>query len=339
MIFILSPNLIEAQPFSGPKISQELSVEGLNLGRGGACPLWRRGRGLDFLGEVGYILLMCRIFGFRSVLSSRVHKSLLDADNALIQQSGEQPHGWGVAYYVAGAPHIVKSTEAALEDQLFTKVSGVVTSQTVLAHLRKATHGSVSILNTHPFQYGAWSFIHNGNIEDFASHRKELLARVSPNLRHFILGETDSELIFLLILTQLDKKIPLHEGVCSSKALKEAILESVDLICKLTGPIHKDSGGPDSKTNLTFVITDGSTMMGFHGGKDLYYSTHKTKCSEADTCAFYSPECEAPTPSGRVNHMIFSSEPLLGENVWNPMKPGEIIGVDQNMNLLKEKGK
>ena len=30
---------------------------------------------------------MCRIFGFRSVMQSHVHRSLVSADNALIQQS------------------------------------------------------------------------------------------------------------------------------------------------------------------------------------------------------------------------------------------------------------
>ena len=32
-------------------------------------------------------------------------------------------------------------------------------------------------------------------------------------------------------------------------------------------------------------------------------------------------------------HLIFSSEPLSGENVWNEMKPGEVVGVDWRMRL------
>jgi glutamine amidotransferase len=34
-----------------------------------------------------------------------------------------------------------------------------------------------------------------------------------------------------------------------------------------------------------------------------------------------------------VNHLIFSSEPLQGENVWSPMAAGEMVCVDAGMTL------
>ncbi len=139
---------------------------------------------------------MCRIFGFRSVMQSQVHRSLVSADNAFMRQSERHPDGWGVAYYVAQAPHVVKGASAAFGDQLFKHVSGIVTSETVLAHLRKATQGELSTINTHPFQYGHWVFAHNGNIAGFAEIRDVLLAKIPPVLRRFILGTTDSEVLF-----------------------------------------------------------------------------------------------------------------------------------------------
>ena len=117
---------------------------------------------------------MCRIFGFRSVIQSQVHHSLLDAENALATQSTLHPDGWGVAYYVAHAPHVIKSEATALDDHLFRRVSGVVSSETVLAHIRNATLGEKSILNTHPFQYGHWPFIHNGNIKNWEESRSTM---------------------------------------------------------------------------------------------------------------------------------------------------------------------
>ena len=45
---------------------------------------------------------MCRLFGFRSVIPSQMHRSLIAADNALGRQSERHPDGWGVAYYVDG---------------------------------------------------------------------------------------------------------------------------------------------------------------------------------------------------------------------------------------------
>ena len=38
---------------------------------------------------------MCRLFGFRSVIQSQVHRSLVDADNALGQQSVRHQDGCG----------------------------------------------------------------------------------------------------------------------------------------------------------------------------------------------------------------------------------------------------
>ena len=136
---------------------------------------------------------MCRIFGFRSVIESGVHESLVHADNALMNQSSAHPDGWGVAYYQAGAPHLIKSVSTAVNDHLFRRVSGVVSSQTVLAHLRKATQGELSILNTHPFQFGQWTFAHNVNIKGFhIQHRDVLMNAIDTDLRRYILGDTDS---------------------------------------------------------------------------------------------------------------------------------------------------
>src|SRR5690606_12943309 len=142
---------------------------------------------------------MCRLFGFRSVIPSQVHRSLLAADNALGVQSNQHPDGWGVAFYVDGAPHVTRSPLTALGDMLFHRLSGVVSSQTVLAHVRKATQGQINVLNCHPFQYGRWTCAHNGDIPNFDAKRELLLAEIAPRLRTFVLGDTDSEVIFYML--------------------------------------------------------------------------------------------------------------------------------------------
>ncbi|MBW2688172.1 MAG: class II glutamine amidotransferase [Deltaproteobacteria bacterium] len=79
--------------------------------------------------------------------------------------------------------YITRSPATALDDVLFHRVSGIVASETVLAHVRRATNGELSVLNCHPFQYGKWIMAHNGDIQDFAKHRPELVQRVAPMLR------------------------------------------------------------------------------------------------------------------------------------------------------------
>jgi len=275
---------------------------------------------------------MCRLFGFRSVIQSQVHRSLMDADNALGSQSAEHRDGWGVAFYVDGAPHITRSPTTAIDCALFQRVSGIVASETVLAHVRRATNGENSVLNCHPFQYGKWVMAHNGDIQDFPRHRAELVRRVAPRLRRYILGDTDSEVFFFLFLTQLSQQGPLagRIGVEETAAALRSTLEEVRSICDVD---------PDKEPSLlTTIVTDGTTMVAAEGGKELFWSTYKTRCGDRDACPSLSPECEAPSESGYVNHLIFSSEVMLGENIWLPLEPGELIGVDWRMKVLRSSG-
>ena len=277
---------------------------------------------------------MCRLFGFRSVIPSQVHRSLVSCDNALLRQSEDHPDGWGVAYYVSDVPHVIKSAEPAVADSLFQRVSGIVSSQTVLAHLRKATTGQLSMVNCHPFQYGQWVFAHNGQIPDFEDYRDAFLERVAPGLKRFVLGETDSEVLFYLLLTNLADRVELAHNSPRVDVLVEAVEETVEQVHDVVGDTCYDST-EQGDLYLSFLLTNGSVMCGHHGGKELYYSTHKIRCSERDTCPSYSKICEMAVDSGRVNHMIFSSEPLEGENVWTEMHPGHIVGVDRGMTFYE----
>ncbi len=38
---------------------------------------------------------------------------------------------------------------------------------------------------------------------------------------------------------------------------------------------------------------------------------------------------------GAINHLIFSSEAIEGDNVWQEMKPGDMIGVDWRMRMVR----
>lgn len=271
---------------------------------------------------------MCRLFGFRSVLLSQVHRSLVSADNALAVQSNEHPDGWGVSYYVGGAPHIIKSAGAAVDDRLFHRISGIVTSQTVLAHVRKATQGVVSPLNCHPFQYGRWVMAHNGDIPDFGDVREALRREVAPLFRRFLLGDTDSEVIFHLFLSNLAAEADLERKGTPIGLIARALRRTTDTVHRVCG-----DRGDDKRPLLTIVLTDGEVMVAHQGGKELHYSTWKKRCPDRDDCPYFAPECEAESTSGHVNHLILSSEPLQGENIWLPLGEGEIVGVDHGMRL------
>ncbi len=271
---------------------------------------------------------MCRLFGFRSIIQSQVHRSLVHAENALAVQSRKHSDGWGVAYYIAGNPHVIKSVVAAIEDQIFKHVSGVVASQTVVAHLRKATVGDVNTLNAHPFQFGRWIFAHNGEIARYALVRDRLRTEVTPDLRRFILGDTDSEVAFYLFLTLLSQRADLHDPNIPFDTVAEALAETAARIREVA-----DLPQDDLHSKLTFILTDGRLMLGLRSRMPLRFSTWKSRCRDRGFCPHLSPECEAPSHTGRVNHFLLASEELQGNNVWIELPEDSLIGVDDQMHL------
>jgi predicted glutamine amidotransferase len=272
---------------------------------------------------------MCRLFGFRSVIPSQVHRSLLAAENALGVQSNLHPDGWGVAFYIDGAPHVTRSPSTALGDALFHRLSGVVASETVLAHVRKATQGDKTVFNCHPFQHGRWVFAHNGDIPRFEELRGALLELVEQRLRRFVMGDTDSEVVFFIFVSELGR----IAGAGQRPELGHA-MAALRSTVKRVRELCDGRPGIDAAL-LTLMATDGETLVATHGGKELYFSTYKTRCSDREHCASLSAVCEAPSASGVVNHFIVSSEPLQGENVWLALEPGDIVGVDHRMQVSR----
>jgi glutamine amidotransferase len=261
----------------------------------------------------------------------------VSADNTLHDLSKRHPDGWGVAYYIEKTPHLIKSTDCAMDDQLFHKVSGVVSSDTVLAHIRNATQGSHSILNSHPFQYGQWVFAHNGNIKNFQEVKPKLLKLIDKDLKRFILGTTDSEIIFFIILTHLKKIHNLSNPIIEKKKLITSVQKALDEIINITGKATHRNDPTPTENYFSFILTSGPIMVAFNGGQDLFSCTYKSSCPEKSTCKFYDSSCENPPADNmKVNHLIFSSEKISGPNIWNVLKPGELVGVDENMNLFKK---
>jgi len=279
---------------------------------------------------------MCRLFGFRSVLTSKVHSSLLEAENALSVQSSDHPDGWGVAYYLQSIPHVVKSAKAAVEDNIFKRVSGVVSSETVLAHIRKTTVGENNILNTHPFQYGRWVFAHNGHIVDFKTKKENLCKLIDDDLKRYILGQTDTEYIFFYLLSEMKKHFSLDDQHIDIKKLINVIHSALDTLEQVVGAASTESDRGDRANYFTFILTDGDTMLGHQQGKKLHFSTHKESCPERKICQSFNETCENRVSGGKVNHLLLSSEPLSGENIWTELSYGETVAVDSGLNFIKQ---
>jgi predicted glutamine amidotransferase len=112
------------------------------------------------------------------------------------------------------------------------------------AHVRRATLGGLSTENTHPFEYGPYSFAHNGTILDYRSMLRPGMDQ--PR------GETDSECFFLRLMHEFDPVDPVRSlrGVCATIVAG-----------------HTFSG-------LNFVFSDGIKLYAYRLGIfDLFWTT------------------------------------------------------------------
>lgn len=140
---------------------------------------------------------MCELLGMTATVPTDITTNL----KALARRgSGDSPHrdGWGVAYYHAASVQVFRDPVGIAESTLARALQdSPIQSQTLIAHIRHANVGDISLPNTHPFtrelwgQY--WTFAHNGQLKDLTTQP----GFYKPE------GQTDSESVFCDLLNQV----------------------------------------------------------------------------------------------------------------------------------------
>ncbi|MGN8132471.1 class II glutamine amidotransferase [Paenarthrobacter sp. 22069] len=105
---------------------------------------------------------MCRLFGLHAG-SRPVHATfwLLDAPDSLAEQSRREPDGAGIGTFdYDGGARVSKRPLAAWEDHAFAREARQLSSTTFLAHVRYASTGAHTLVNTHPFEQDGRLFAH-----------------------------------------------------------------------------------------------------------------------------------------------------------------------------------
>ena len=270
---------------------------------------------------------MCRLFGFRSAVPSKAHRSLVIAENALGAQSRLHPDGWGIGWFEDEEAYVIKSANAAHACDRFQRASTVLTSQTFLVHVRRATVGVTDHLNAHPFRHGRWLFAHNGTLFEFDRLAPWLRERTLERFEPLILGDTDSERLFYFLLSRLVQAGVSRTGRDPSDAalvasvVRQALLELDEAAVQLgiLRPI------------VNVLLTDGRIFIAHRAGMPLHISTQKHVCPDFATCTEPSKVCMlARRPADLpVNHLLVASEPIATEeNRWEPLADGSTLALD-----------
>ena len=126
-------------------------------------------------------------------------------DQSIASHSKETPtnaDGFGLGWYGDRAePGVFRSIRPAWNDNNLRDLASHISSGMFMAHVRAASQASVQETNCHPFRWGRWLFVHNGEIAEIEKIRRDLLMAVDDAYFSNIQGTTDSELMFHLALT------------------------------------------------------------------------------------------------------------------------------------------
>jgi predicted glutamine amidotransferase len=187
---------------------------------------------------------------------------LFKAENSLIQQSltarmsvtPTNGDGFGLGWYGnRDEPGLFRDVLPAWNDENLKCVAEQVESRLFFAHIRAATIGAgIARSNCHPFRYGKWLFMHNGQIGGYAEIRHLLDRLIAPQYYRFRQGGTDSETFFYILLTN-----GLESDPQGAFARTVAQVESIMRDNKIEAPLR-----------LTATATDGAVIHAIRYASD-----------------------------------------------------------------------
>ncbi len=231
-------------------------------------------------------------------------------DQSLSSRSAETPtngDGFGVGWYGKRArPGLFRSIRPAWNDFNLRDLSANIESHLFLAHVRATSLATVQETNCHPFRYGNWLFVHNGEVFEIEKFRRELLIAIDSHYFSNILGTTDSEVMFHLALTfGLEHDPPL------ALARMAGFIEQVGRRC-----------GVDESLWMTVAVTDGTTI----------YAARYASDGNAPTL-YHSPAVEEvyrinPAIAGRLGSAARAivSEPIGAfPQIWTEVPQGSLL--------------
>jgi predicted glutamine amidotransferase len=241
---------------------------------------------------------MCQLLG----MNANTPTDVMFSFTGLATRADEHKDGFGIAFFEGrGLRHFVDHHSARASPLAELVQNYPIRSDNVIAHIRKATQGQISLENTHPFQRELWGrywvFAHNGNLTGF---NPRLHAAFRP------VGQTDSELAFCWLMQELAKA---HCSVPSIEELSHTLRELL----------------PQLNRHGTFnmLLSNGQALWA-HGSTHLHYLLRRhpfgrAQLQDEDLSVDFAAQT---TAQDRV--AIVATEPLTRDETWVAFAPGEL---------------
>jgi predicted glutamine amidotransferase len=244
---------------------------------------------------------MCRFLAYRgepvfmdSVVCAPRHSLIqqsLHAEEAKVATNGD---GFGLGWYgERSEPGLYRELRPAWSDENLLSLCRLVRSPVFFAHVRAATGTATMRANCHPFAYGRWMFMHNGQIGGYAQVRRRLEAMLPDAMYDARAGTTDSEIVFLLILMRIEQGETPVEATAN-------VLRAVKDFMRAAGVVEP--------LRFAAALTDGDVITAF-----------RAACDEKPPTLYV---CERPGST------VIASEPLDADrSCWREIPKGAAVTV------------
>ena len=241
---------------------------------------------------------MCQLLG----MNGNTPTDIMFSFTGFATRAEEHQDGFGIAFFEGAGLRLFVDAQSARHSPVADLVQRYpIRSQHVIAHIRKATQGRVSLENTHPFVRELWGrywvFAHNGNLTGYAPR---LHASFHP------VGNTDSELAFCWLMQELAKA---HASLPPVAELTATLRELVPQIA-----VHG---------TFNFMLSQGEALWAYCSTKLSYlvrqHPFREARLQDGDISVDFS---RLTTPSDRV--AVIVTEPLTRDEPWVAFAPGEL---------------
>jgi predicted glutamine amidotransferase len=214
----------------------------------------------------------------------------------------EHADGFGIAFFEGAGVRLMVDAQSARASPVAEMVRRYpIRSCHIVAHIRKATQGSVTLANTHPFVRELWGrywvFAHNGDLKGFAPRLHGAFRPV---------GETDSERAFCWLMQELAKA---HANVPTTLELTKTLRELAPL--------------PAAHGSFNFVLSNGQALWA-HCSTKLHHLVRQHPFRAASLQDDDVTVDFAQHTSAHDRVAVIVTEPLTKDEVWTPFAPGEL---------------
>ena len=246
---------------------------------------------------------MCQLLG----MNCNVPTDICFSFAGFHRRGGSTDHhadGWGIAFFEGRGCRLFIDSKSAVESPIAELVRNYpIRSMSVIAHIRKATKGSVALENTHPFVRELWGrywiFAHNGTLESFAP---QLQGQYRP------VGDTDSERAFCYLLEALRLRYP--EG-------EPPLEQSFEVLGELTRELAGHG-------RFNYLLSNGEYLIAYCADNLCYVLRHApfahAHLIDDDVTVDFNA---LTTPNDKV--AVIATTPLTDNETWTVMQPGELI--------------